>query len=64
MILGASDYVNVLYELWHDETVLERKWIKLNNETRLFSLPYKPEYKEGVELMLTYVKTSSFMRIV
>lgn len=60
VILGASDYVNVLYELWHDETVLERKWIKLNNETRLFSLPYKPEYKEGVELMLTYVKNEQF----
>lgn len=60
ILLGATDEVNVLYELWQKDTLLERKWITLNNENRLFTLPYKPEYKDGVTLMLTYVKDEKF----
>ncbi|MDO5664028.1 MAG: alpha-2-macroglobulin family protein [Bacteroidia bacterium] len=56
IILGATDNLNVLYELWRENTLLERKWVKINNENRLFTIPYKPEYKTGVMLMLTYVK--------
>ena len=60
VILGVSDKVHVLYELWQGNILLERKWIGLNNENRLFSIPYKAEYKEGVTLMLTYVKDEKF----
>ena len=60
VILGATGRVHVLYELWQENSLLERKWIKLNNENRLFSLPYKAAYSEAVTLMLTYVKEEQF----
>ena len=41
VILGASEKVNVLYELWQENNLLERKWIELNNENKLFSFPIK-----------------------
>lgn len=60
IILGATDKINVLYELWQEKTLLERKWITIDNENRLFSPPYKSEYKNGVSLMLSYVKNEQF----
>lgn len=60
VILGVSEEVHVLYELWQGNNLLERKWVKLENENRLFSLPYKEAYKQGVTLMLTYVKGEKF----
>jgi hypothetical protein len=60
VILGVSEKVHVLYELWQEENLLERKWIGLENENRLFPLPYKERYKEGITLMLTYVKEGKF----
>ncbi|MDO5523678.1 MAG: MG2 domain-containing protein, partial [Bacteroidia bacterium] len=60
VILGATDNINVLYELWQENTLLERKWITINNENRLFTVPYKPEYKNNATLMLTYVKDEKF----
>ena len=60
VILGVSDKVHVLYELWQENTLLERKWITMHNENRLFSFPYKSSYENGVTLMLTYVKEEKF----
>ncbi|RNC66860.1 alpha-2-macroglobulin [Proteiniphilum sp. X52] len=60
VILGVSDKVHVLHELWQGDKLLERKWIGLDNENRLFSIPYKEQYKEGVTLMLTYIKDEKF----
>lgn len=60
VILGVSGRVHVLYELWQENNLLEREWIGLDNENRLFSFPYKEQYKEGLTLMLTYVKGETF----
>ena len=60
VILGVSEKVHVLYELWQEDNLLERKWIGLDNENWLFSFPYEEQYKEGVTLMLTYVKDEKF----
>lgn len=60
VLLGASDKINVLYELWQRDDLVEREWITIDNENRLFSVPYKESYKEGVTLMLTYVKDEKF----
>ena len=60
VILGATSRLHVLYELWQGNDLLERKWVELNNENRLFSVPYKAEYGNGVTLMLTYVKEEQF----
>lgn len=61
IILGVSDKdVHVLYELYQGVDLLERKWMRLSNENRLFRVDYKDEYKEGVTLFLTYVKGERF----
>ncbi|NLA63707.1 MAG: hypothetical protein GX857_10950, partial [Bacteroidales bacterium] len=61
VILGVSDKdVNVLYELWKGDKLLERKWVQLKGENRLFAIPYKEEYADGATLMLTYVKNDKF----
>ena len=60
VILGVSEKVNVLYELWQENNLIERKWIELNNENKLFSFRNKKEYGNGVTLMLTYVKDEKF----
>lgn len=60
VILGVSEKVHVLYELWQADNLLGREWIEMDNENRLFSFPYKEQYKEGVTLMLTYVKDEEF----
>jgi hypothetical protein len=60
VILGASEKVHVLYELWQGRTLLECKWITLNNENRLFSFSQKAEYKNGITLLLSYVKDEQY----
>ena len=62
VILGVSDSgVNVLYELWQSNNkLIERKWIQLNSENRLFTIPYKEEYADDATLILTYVKDDKF----
>ena len=60
VMLGVTDKVHVLYELWQENTLMERKWITLNNENRRFAFPYKTEYKNGITLMLTYVIKEQF----
>lgn len=61
VILGVSDKnVQVLYELYQSDKLLERKWMVLNAENKLFTIPYKNEYKNGVSLLLTYVKNEKF----
>lgn len=60
IILGSSEPIHVLYELWQGHTLLEREWLAINGENRLFSLPYTSAYEEGVTLRLTYVKEGKF----
>ncbi len=60
VILGATSRLHVLYELWQENDLLERRWVELNNENKHFMLSYKEEYKEGVTLMLAYFKDEEF----
>jgi uncharacterized protein YfaS (alpha-2-macroglobulin family) len=60
VILGATSQIHVLYELWNGNSLLERKWIRIKNQNHHFSIPYQDKYKEGVTLMLTYVKDERF----
>lgn len=60
IILGVTDNINVLYELWQENKLLERKWVNIDNENRLFTIPYKAEYTTGITMMLTYVRDEKF----
>lgn len=61
LLLGATDRVYLLYELWKEKQLLERKWLTLDKENRRFSIPYREEYGEGVTLMLSHVKDEQFV---
>lgn len=60
IILGVSDKVNVLYELWQENNLIKREWIELNKENHLFSFPYNESYKNGLTLHFNYVKDEEF----
>ena len=60
LLLGATDRVHLLYELWKENQLLERQWLTLDNENKRFTLPYREAYGEGVTLMLTHVKDEQF----
>ncbi|MDR1743877.1 MAG: hypothetical protein LBR48_08710 [Dysgonamonadaceae bacterium] len=61
VILGVSDKdVHVLYEIWQETTLIERKWMTLSEENKSFKIAYKPEYKNIVFLCLSYVKDEKF----
>ena len=60
VILGVSDNVYVLYELWNENNLIEWEWLELTNENKLFAIPYDKEYSNGVTLILTYVKDEKF----
>lgn len=60
VIFGATDRVNILYELWQENTLLERKWFTVDNENQHFTIPYSSDYNNGVTLMLNYVKDEKF----
>ncbi len=61
IVLGVSDKnVNVLYELWSKTNLVERKWVKMSEENKTFRIPYQEKYKDGLTLMLTYIKDEEF----
>lgn len=60
VIFGASEKVHILYEVWQRDSLLDRKWITLTNENRLFSFPYREVCRDGITLMLTFVKDEKF----
>ena len=60
IIFGASEKINLLYEVWQENNLLERKWISLNNENKRFTFQNKAEYKKSIRVMFTYVKEENF----
>lgn len=53
---GTSTDATVLYEILQGNTVLESKWVKLNNEIKQFDIPYKKAYGDGVVVSFTFIK--------
>lgn len=57
VIFGVSDKdFYILYQLYNDSTVFERKIIKLSSENKQFVIPYKDAYGNGIYMALTYMK--------
>ncbi|MDL2290306.1 hypothetical protein LJB95_02760, partial [Paludibacteraceae bacterium OttesenSCG-928-F17] len=52
----SAENVSVLYELMSGNTVLESKWITLNNEIRTFDIPFSANYGDGVNAIFTFIK--------
>ena len=60
VLVGATEEIYLLYELWQEEKLMERKWISIKNENKRITIPYKEEYGVGVTLMLAQVKSQKF----
>lgn len=57
VIFGVSDKdFYILYQLYNDSTVFERKIIKLSSENKRFVIPYKDAYGNGIYMNLVYMK--------
>lgn len=52
----STKNTSVLYELMQGKTVLERRWIKFNDEIQTFSVPFKEDFGAGVTVVFTFVK--------
>ena len=54
---GTSDKdAYVLYELFHDGICVSRERIVMSNENRLFRIPFKEDYGDGIVATFTFVK--------
>lgn len=57
IIYGVTDKdVHVLYQLYNNKKVFERKFVKMSNANRLFKVAYKDEFGENLYMSFTYVK--------
>lgn len=56
IVIGISaENITILYELIKDEKVFQRQQIKLSNENKTLVIPYKAEYEDGINAILTYM---------
>lgn len=56
IVLGVSpNTATVLYELIKGGKVFERQQIKISDENKVFTIPYKAEYEDEVYAVFTYV---------
>ncbi len=46
----------VLFEIVKGNKVLESKWIKFDNSTKVFKIPFKASYGDGVNVHFTFMK--------
>ncbi|MDR0371396.1 MAG: hypothetical protein LBH80_06045 [Prevotellaceae bacterium] len=56
----SAGNVHLLYEVMRGNTVLESRWITLNNEIKSFKIPFKESYQDGVNVLFTYMKDERF----
>jgi uncharacterized protein YfaS (alpha-2-macroglobulin family) len=55
LYVGSAEDVQVLYEIEYDGKVLQKEWIKLNNEQKEFQIPIKEEYRGNLVVHLTSI---------
>ncbi len=61
IIFGTTEKdTYVLYQLSQNERVIDRSFIKLSNENKTFSIPYKAIYGDEINMSLTSVKNETF----
>lgn len=57
VLFGTSDKkAHILYEIFADNQCVERKRIELNDENRLFRIPFLESYSDGIVASFTFIK--------
>lgn len=61
ILLGSSaKEVYVLYEVYSDQKLMERKRLVLNNSNTTLSIPYKENYGQTADVIISFVKDGQF----
>jgi uncharacterized protein YfaS (alpha-2-macroglobulin family) len=55
-LIASADTANVYYEVEHKGKIIEKKWLKLNNQQLRIDLPVKEEYRGNVSVHFTFVR--------
>ncbi|MFT3993160.1 MAG: alpha-2-macroglobulin family protein [Dysgonomonas sp.] len=64
IIFGVSDKdIYVLYQIYNNDKIFNQEFIKLSETNKLFKIPYKEEYGDGVNLSFTFVKDNTFFSL-
>ena len=57
LLIGtAADNVRVLYEIEHDEAIVQRETLLLNNEQRLIEIPVEEKHRGNFQVHFSYIK--------
>lgn len=57
VIYGVSDKdIYVLYQLYNNKKVFERRFVKMSETNQLFTVPYKAEYGDEIYMSLAFVR--------
>lgn len=54
-LAGSSSNVKVLYEIEQDGKIVEKNWVKINNEQKYFTIPLKEEYRGNISIHYVYI---------
>ncbi len=61
ILLGSSAKdVNVLYEIYSDQKLMERKRLVLNNSNTTLDIPYKEDFGKKAEVIVSFIKDGEF----
>ncbi len=56
--VGSSSEIQALFEVEHDNKIVQKQWIKLNNATQTIELPIKEEYRGNFGVHYTFIKNN------
>ncbi|MCG8698442.1 MAG: MG2 domain-containing protein, partial [Bacteroidales bacterium] len=58
--LGSSEKISALYELELDNLIVQKEWIRLDDNKQEIKIPIKEEYRGGVHIHYVFVKNNRF----
>ena len=61
LLVGASEDVNVLYEIELDRNIISREWILLNKSQKLIEIPIKEEFRGNITAHFSLVKDNQIL---
>jgi uncharacterized protein YfaS (alpha-2-macroglobulin family) len=54
--VGSSAKIQALFEVEHEGIIIQKQWIKLDNQTQTLEIPIKEEYRGNFALYYTFIK--------
>lgn len=62
ILYGVTDKnVFVLYQVYNNKKIYERKYVKLNRENKMFTIPFREEYTDDMNVSFTLIRNDKFV---